>query len=208
MLYLSFNSQFNIYIMLKIILTTVFLSIACLAINAQSLSIGPMIGANSSSISETDDGERLIGLSAGLFANYSVNEKIGLNIKALFSQMGISDPDSGKSLRMNYVQVPLTGVYFFGQTGDKFRPKVFLGPYVGFLMSAKFDGNDVKENFKSLDYGGQVGLGFNYILKSRTWLNFDVGYTAGFAKVSDLGNTNSKNNAISVNVGVSFPIGN
>lgn len=207
MLYLSFNSQFNIYIMLKIILTTVFLSIACLTINAQSLSIGPMIGANSSSISDLTGVERLIGLSAGLFANYSVNEKIGLNIKALFSQMGVENTNTDLTLRLNYVQIPLTGVYFFGQTGDKFRPKVFLGPYVGFLMSAKVDDLDVKKSYKSLDYGGQVGLGFNYILVSRTWLNVDAGYTAGFAKVSDLGNSNSKNNAISVNVGVSFPIG-
>lgn len=197
--------------MFRIILTTSILSIACLTMNAQTLSIGPMIGANSSSISVSnanDNNKRLTGLSAGVFANYSVNEKIGINIKALFSQMGVADSDSDQSLRLNYVQIPLTGVYFFGQTGDKFRPKVFLGPYVGFLMSAKVDDVDVKSYYKSIDFGGQVGLGFNYSLKSRTWLNVDAGYAAGFSNIIDSNNGDGKNNAISVNVGLSFPIGN
>jgi len=192
--------------MYRIIISTVFLLIACLSVNAQSLSIGPMIGANSSSISETTEGERLTGLSAGIFANYSVNEKIGLNVKALFSQMGIALTNSEESLRLNYIQIPLTGVYFFGQTGDKFRPKVFLGPYVGFLMGAKDNDIDVKNRYKSLDFGAQLGLGFNYSLKESLWLNVDAGYTAGLANVSDL-RPDGKNNAISLNVGLSFPIG-
>lgn len=197
--------------MFRIILTTAILSIVCLTINAQSLSIGPMIGANSSSISvptPDDNSKRLTGLSAGIFANYSINEKIGLNVKALFSQMGISNSELDQSLRLNYIQIPLSGVYFFGQTGDKFRPKVYLGPYVGFLMSAKVDDVDVKNYYKSIDFGGQVGLGFNYSLKSRTWLNVDAGYAAGFSNIIDTSNGDGKNNAISVNVGLSFPIGN
>jgi outer membrane protein W len=193
--------------MVKVILTTILCSVAFLSINAQSLSIGPMIGANSSSISDVENGERLMGLSAGIFANYSINEKIGLNVKALFSQMGVASSVSDEKFRLNYVQIPLTGVYFFGQTGDKFRPKVFLGPYVGILLGAKNGDVDIKESFKSVDFGGQVGLGFNYSLKERMWLNVDLGYTAGFSNVFDTEIIEGKNNALSLNVGLSFPIG-
>lgn len=193
--------------MIKVILTTVLLSVAYLSIHAQTLSIGPIIGVNSSSISEAENGERLMGLSAGIFANYSINENLGLNVKALFSQMGLSSSVSDESVRLNYLQIPLTGVYFFGETGDKFRPKVFLGPYVGLLLGAKNGDIDIKESFKSVDFGAQVGLGFNYSLKERTWLNVDLGYTAGLTNVFELDILEGKNNALSLNVGLSFPIG-
>jgi len=193
--------------MIKVILTTVLLSVACLSIHAQTLSIGPVIGGNLSSISEAQNGERLLGLAAGLFANYSINEKIGLNVKTLFSQMGLASSVSDESVRLNYFQIPLSGVYFFGETGNKFRPKVFLGPYVGFLLGAKNGDIDIKESFKSLDFGGQVGLGFNYSLKERTWLNVDAGYSAGFAEVFEAANLfKGKNNALFLNIGLSFPI--
>lgn len=193
--------------MIKVVLTSILLSVAYLSIKAQTLSIGPVIGVNSSSVSEAENGERLMGLSAGIFANYSINEKIGLNIKALFSQMGIASSVSDDKFRLNYVQIPLSGVYFFGETGDKFRPKVFLGPYVGILLGAKNGDVDIKESFKSVDFGGQAGLGFNYSLKERTWLNVDLSYMAGFSNIFDTEIIEGKNNALSLNIGLSFPIG-
>lgn len=193
--------------MIKVVLTSILLSVAYLSINAQTLSIGPVIGVNSSSISKVENGERLMGLSAGIFANYSINEKIGLNVKALFSQMGIASSVSDDKFRLNYVQIPLSGVYFFGETGDKFRPKVFLGPYVGILLAAKNGDIDIKQSFKSVDFGGQAGLGFNYSLKERMWLNVDLSYMAGFSNVYDTEIIEGKNNALSLNIGLSFPIG-
>jgi outer membrane protein W len=193
--------------MIKVILTTVLLSVAYLSIHAQTLSIGPVIGANLSTISESENGERLLGLSAGAFANYSINENLGLNVKVLFSQMGVASSVSDNKVRLNYLQIPLSGVYFFGETGDKFRPKVFLGPYVGFLLGAKNGDLDIKELLRSVDIGGQIGLGFNYSLKERTWLNVDLGYAAGFTTVADADDAKGKNNALFANVGLSFPIG-
>lgn len=192
---------------MKVLLTVIFMSIAFLSIKAQSLSVGPLLGANYSSISEANNGERLLGLSAGIFANYSINEKIGLNLKALYSQMGIASSVSDDNLRLNYLQIPLTGVYYFGQIGDKFRPKVFLGPYVGFLLNAKNGDIDIKDSFNSIDFGGQIGLGFNYSLKERTWLNVDLGYSTSFTDVYSANNVNGQNNALFLNVGLSFPIG-
>lgn len=194
--------------MIKVILTTILLSVAYISINAQTLSIGPVIGANFSTVSESENGERLMGLSAGAFANYSINEKLGLNLKVLFSQMGVASSVSDNKVRLNYLQIPLSGVYFFGESGDKFRPKVFLGPYVGFLLGAKNGDLDIKESLRSVDIGGQIGLGFNYSLKERTWLNIDLGYAAGFTTVDAADDAVGNNNALFVNVGLSFPVGN
>jgi len=193
---------------MKVLLTVIFMSSAFLSIKAQSLSVGPILGSNYSSISEANNGERLLGLSAGIFANYSINEKIGLNLKALYSQMGIASSISDDNLRLNYLQIPLTGVYYFGQIGDKFRPKVFLGPYVGFLLNAKNGDIDIKDSFNSIDLGGQIGLGFNYSLKNSRWLNVDLGYSTAFTNVYSISNQTGQNNALFLNVGLSFPVGN
>ena len=45
--------------MIKVVLTSILLSVAYLSINAQTLSIGPVIGVNSSSVSEAENGDTI-----------------------------------------------------------------------------------------------------------------------------------------------------
>ena len=104
---------------------------------AQTLSIGPMVGANISTISDVPNAKSITGLDIGLFGNYSINEHIGLGAKLLFSQLGTALENSTSSVRLNYIQVPLTGVYYFGSTGNTFRPKIFAGLYFAALVSSK-----------------------------------------------------------------------
>lgn len=179
---------------------------------AQTLSVGPLLGANFSTISELPNAKSRIGMSAGAFANYSIDEHFGLNVKLIFSQLGTKIDNTTLSNRLNYFQIPVSGVYFLGEAGNSFRPKIFVGPYLGFLLSAKDnDGNDIviangDDYFKKVDIGGQIGAGFNYRIKSRTWLNVDASYASSFTKISDVTNVAYKNTALSLNVGVSFPI--
>lgn len=48
---------------------------------------------------------------------------------------------------------------------------------LGALLKAKnkvgdeIQGTDKKSAYTPIDFGGQVGLGINYLVKSRTWLN-------------------------------------
>lgn len=181
-------------------------------ISAQTLSIGPVIGINMSKFSSINTSKTMVGLSVGALANYSVNEHIGLGAKLLFSERGSKYTTSNATTRLNYVQMPISLIYYFGEIGQKFRPKIYAGPYFGTLLSAKdqnkndivdTNGNDV---FKKLDIGGQIGLGFNYSLKSRTWLNFDLGYGQSFTDISESEATNEHNKSFSLNLGISFPI--
>lgn len=178
---------------------------------AQTTSIGPIIGVNSSTVINFPNNAYKTGLTVGGFLNHSVDEHFGINGKLLFSQLGTGFDNSSLVHRLNYIQLPVSGVYYFGNAGDRFRPKVFLGLYVGSLLNATYDnGDDIKVNgadgYKKFDFGGQVGLGFNYRLKSRTWLNVDAGYNAGFVELSDNLGSDLKNRALNVSVGVSFPL--
>lgn len=174
---------------------------------AQTLSIGPMVGANISTINDVPNAKSITGLDIGLFGNYSINEHIGLGAKLLFSQLGTAIENSTSSVRLNYIQVPLTGVYYFGSTGNTFRPKIFAGPYIAALLSSKDqDGNDINGIYKNTDFGGLIGLGFNYSLKARTWLNVDAGYFGSLTNISEIANTNYKNSGYNIKVGLSFPV--
>lgn len=181
-------------------------------VKAQTLSVGPVLGANFSTISDLPNAKSRIGISAGAFANYSIDEHYGLNMKLIFSQLGAKIENSTISNRLNYFQIPLSGVYFFGVAGNSLRPKIFVGPYVGILLNAKDNnGNDIvvangDDYFNKLDFGGQIGVGFNYRIMSRTWLNVDASYAGSFGKISDVTNVAYKNRALSLNVGISFPI--
>jgi outer membrane protein W len=180
--------------------------------SAQKISLGPMIGANFANISDIPDSKVKTGLNAGLFLNYSVNENLGLGIKAMYSQLGAKDVSGTGETHLNYVQIPLSGIYYFGERGNTIRPKVFLGPYVGFLLNARDqNGNDIKspsgqDFFNKTDVGGQVGLGFNYSLANLSWINFDAGYSTSLVNITDHSDRDYKNSAFFASVGYSFPI--
>jgi outer membrane protein W len=181
-------------------------------ISAQTLSIGPMFGGNVSTFTAISNNKGLIGLSLGGFANYSVNNHFGLGLKVMYAQLGTAFDVNSEHLRLHYVQVPITAVYYFGETGNQFRPKVFAGIYLAPLIKAtnkngdELLGTDGKSAYNNFDFGGLIGAGFNYRIQSRTWLNVDAGLTRGLTDVTK-NTTNYQNMSFGINVGVSFPIG-
>jgi outer membrane protein W len=195
--------------------TTILFSLLVLniqIIKAQTLSAGPIIGLNMSKLTGANNTKYLAGASIGAFANYSVNEHVGIGAKFMYTQMGTAY-DSGEYInRLHYLQMPITGIYFFGENGDKFRPKIYAGPYVGTLLNATYKGGTkiTEANggilYKKLDFGGVVGLGFNYLIQSKTWLNVDAGLTQGFTNVNEKAGLDLKNQSIGLNIGLSFPI--
>jgi len=179
---------------------------------AQKMSFGPVIGANFATISDVPNAEVNTGLQAGVFLNYSVNENVGLGLKGLFSQLGTHVENSAAEVNLNYIQIPLSGIYYFGERGNTFRPKVFLGPYLGFLLSSNDqNGNEIlgvagNDAFNKADFGGQIGLGFNYSMQDRGWINVDAGFSGSLTNITDHNSLNHKNRSIFLSVGYSFPI--
>ena len=196
----------------KIVFALAVILINVKFVSAQTLSIGPMIGVNASTIAKDPTSTYLPGLSVGGFANYSIDKHWGISGKLLYSQQGGKIKNVSDYVRLHYVQLPVTGVYYFGGEGQKFRPKVFAGLYAGALLQANNKTGDVviqndgQKAYNNFDFGGLAGLGFNYRVKSRTWLNVDAGFNRGFVDITKTPNTNYNNLAFNLNVGLSFPI--
>jgi outer membrane protein W len=114
----------------------------------------------------------------------------------------------GNDLHLNYLQIPIYFDLFFGQLGDKFRPKVYAGFAPGFLLNAK--NNDVKVNkdvFNSVNLALSGGLGFNYRLASRVWLNTDLRAFLGLNDIRDKSLQNGDKNAnstIQLSLGLAY----
>ena len=167
-----------------------------------NFSIGPKVGINYSNVN-LDDTKNKIGFNAGITSTYSVNESSGVGIDLLYSRQGYKLFD--QNFNLDYIKIPLTYKLFFNKLGDVFRPRLEIGVSPGFLVSAKTNGISYKEQLNSSDIGLLGGLGFNYRLSQKMWLNFDLRGDIGLSNVSkDTSLEALKNRNISVNLGVAM----
>ncbi|MEA5401377.1 porin family protein [Arcicella sp. DC2W] len=180
---------------------------------AQNLSFGPSAGVNFSNLSSNSNTSTKTGLATGVFLNYSSKEWFGVGVQVLYSELGAKLKNTDNSINLNYIQVPVLFTYYFngGNKVGSFRPKLFAGPHVDFLLNAKDkDGNNLNPNgqfYSSSDLGVTFGGGFNYALAEKIWLNVDARYGLGLTDATKSTTSNSMNRNLGINVGVSFPIG-
>lgn len=184
---------------------------------AQNLSFGPTAGFGHSWTSAD------IGTADNAFhANYNFGGKMvysfvtswGISGDIKFSSEGqtIKTTTGPKiSARANYIRIPLQGIYFFGEYGDRVRPKISVGPSFGFLVGGKTDNGlnnettKTKEVWNNFDFGFTGAAGANVRIARATWLNLDLAYYHGITNVAKSGG-DAKNRNIGVNVGVTFPV--
>jgi hypothetical protein len=180
----------------------------------ENVSIGPIAGVSFANLHGNMEHTNVKpGLTIGGFYNYSSKTGFGFSGQLLFTQLGAKTFEKTNEINLNYIQAPLFFTFFFGRYGDRLRPKLFVGPSLNFLVSAKDkDGNTLNGTsgnryFNVFDLGITGGAGFNYELSQKIWLNFDVRYGVGLLDVARPDNVNIKNRNLGINVGLSFPLG-
>ncbi len=200
----------------------IFIVLVLFAFQAQAqeagtVSVGLRGGLNVSNFggSGVSGGNRYkAGLNFGAVGVYSVDSHWAVALEVNYSQKGNS-PVQNSFVKLNYLDIPIYINYFFGQAGEKFRPKVFLGPYVGVLMVAKtkvggIESGDLKSLYNPTDFGVLAGAGFHYKFSETgdNWLIFDVRYAYGLSDLAKAGtgSSNAANRALSFNLGVTFPL--
>ncbi|MHA4845636.1 porin family protein [Flavitalea antarctica] len=138
------------------------------------------------------------GLGMRMVASFHPNWGIMSDLK--FSSeggaFGRDDSDARRVFRVNFLRHSLQGVYFFGERGNRVRPKISLGPSVGLFAGGKSmlkDGGtesmpDVKSKniFKTWDFGLTGAAGVNVRLKESVWLNAEGAYYHGLTNANDL----------------------
>jgi outer membrane protein W len=176
------------------------------ATNAQigdQLSIGPRVGVNFANVGNVDGSESLTGLAIGLTSTYSISELTGITIDLMYSGEGYTF--DGNDHHLNYLQIPVLFDLFFGQLGDKFHPKVYAGLTPGFLLSSKVNDNKVEDFYNGFNIALTGGLGFNYRVGNRIWLNTDLRAFLGLNDIRQnvLGDKVANNN-IQLSLGLAY----
>ncbi len=172
----------------------------------KAFSAGPIMGIGHSWMTPTKYSEYKPAMSAGVFAIYSPIEHWGVGMDVRYSIEGSKKdyPEGGIANQdFHYLRVPLKAIYFFGDWGDDFRPKIAVGPSMGFLIRSQIPYYTSENKF---DFGLHASGGFNYRIYGNTWLNADVGCYHGFTDALENTNQRERQNNIMMNLGIGFEI--
>lgn len=149
--------------------------------NAQQTRFGVKGGLNLTSFAGGNyyDAKSLVGFQVGGFAEIKIIERLAIQPEVLFSTQGakqnggaLGDFDS----KLNYINVPVLAKFYITK-----QFTVEAGPQIGFLVSAKNNGNDAKDGFKSVDTGFNFGAGYNFTDNVSVGLR----YTVGLSNIAD-----------------------
>lgn len=186
--------------MRKMFLT--FSAIVTLAMvgNAQT-AFGLKAGANFANLKASASGinvsfDTKISFNGGLYATIPVAEGFNIQPEAVLSLEGAKI--ASQSMALTYLNVPVllqyNGSGFFAETG----------PQLGLLMGAKMAGEDLKEEFETVNFSWAAGAGYRLV----NGLGFNARYNFG---VSNLAKTEPgdegtmKSNVLQVGLGFTFP---
>lgn len=190
--------------------------------NAQDVKFGLKGGLNISNFSGDTEGVDLkskAGFNVGGFVEIKLSDKFAIQPEILYSTQGPKAVNQEGELNGNtytgdvcfnlsYINVPVMFKYY---VAEKFN--IEAGPQIGFLTSAKtkttidgFNGSnelDVKDIFESIDFGLNLGAGYDFTNHFSAGLRYNLGL-ANIAKTEDGDDTKLHNGVFSLSVGYKF----
>lgn len=161
--------------------------------NAQETSFGAKAGLNMSNFTGDSETDAKIGFHVGVFAEIGITDKFAVQPELLYSALGAKDDNANYD--SNYLLVPIMAKFY---ATEQFSLEV--GPQVGFLMSAKYDGEDIKDLYNSTDFGLNFGAGYNVSEN----INIGVRYSLGLSNVVDVPGADVKTSNIALGLGFKF----
>jgi len=118
------------------------------------------IGYNSAFITEpnrntNNNSESVTGLFAGARADFYWSDRWSFQTGVYYDEKGYTFNDFD-GVKLSYVALPLNVNWHFGKNR---RWNLNFGPNVSLLLSADDNGTDVKDFYKSIDIGLDLGIG-------------------------------------------------
>lgn len=157
---------------------------AVLAVNvmAQDLKFGVKGGLNFANLGKDADTDMRVGFHVGGFAQYGINENFMLQPELLISLEGAKGNmgNGDKNINLTWLNIPVMGVLKVGAVQGL---SIEAGPQLGFLMGAKYDGEDIKDGFKSVNLS--LNLGAGYAINEQ--IGVGARYCIGLSDLNDMG---------------------
>lgn len=184
----------------SIVLIVLLFTLSHAAFGQFGIRTGLKAGYNSSSMTGDvpNDAERLHSISGGLGMELNLMV-IAVQADLLYSPKGyVVD---GNDIRLNYLSLPVVAKI-------KFFP-VIIHPYIlggieyNHLLSAKADGNDIKDDLASSDFSGVAGAGLEFSLFGKA-VYAEVRYIHGLSNISKIEGTELNNRTYQMLFGMLF----
>lgn len=146
-----------------------------------TIELTPLIGYASSTYSgeNVENNETVSSVSFGVNADYYFNDRWSLRSSILSQKMG--SQFSGYKEELAYITIPLNANWHFGSTR---KWNLNFGPSIGFLMSAKANGIDVKKYANPTQIGLSYGIGYKIEVTEDFGILIDFQGMSGLTKVA------------------------
>jgi opacity protein-like surface antigen len=220
-------TNFNLTTMKKIILTLIAF-VGVTSINAQEqiktnsndIKFGLKAGLNIANMNVSGDfapeTKATPNFHIGAFVEIGINEKWAFQPELVYSMQGAKFDmlytegtdiyNTKNTFKLHYLNIPL--MFKYNENNLFFE----AGPQIGFLTSAKLktsiegfgSGNqDVKELFKTIDFGLGFGIGYNFSEQVGANLRYNFGLN-NIAETEDGDNTKIKNSVFALSLAYKF----
>jgi hypothetical protein len=165
---------------------------------AQDIKFGVKGGLNLANVSgdNTKAFDPVTSFNFGVMSEISITDKFSFQPELMYSGQGYSF-NSDNVVELSYLNIPLMAKYYVAK-----GLSIEAGPQIGYLFAAKNESVDVKDSFKKIDFGANVGLGY----KLENGLNFGVRYNLGLSNINNVSGSSDKykNGVVQASVGYFF----
>ena len=176
------------------IITIIAIIMVAGAANAQTVNIGVKGGINLYTVNNNNSEpsyDSKPSFYLGLLGHIHMADQFAMQPELVFSLQG-ARYDNNLKLDLNYVNVPILFQYMFD---NGFRLQA--GPQIGVLVGAKANGVDVRNDYKSGDFG--LAFGASYV-NPLSGFGVDARYNHGLSDISESGATSSYNRGFQLGV--------
>jgi opacity protein-like surface antigen len=164
--------------------------------NAQGVKFGAKVALNVATLTgDVEDQSSLVGFQVGGFAEFKISEKFAVQPELMYSAQGAAFDDG--DITLGYINIPVMAKYYVAKSFS-----LEAGPQIGFLLSAKDDGEDFKDETSSIDFGLNFGAGYDFTEN----LSAGLRYNLGLSNLNDIEgyDATAKNGVFSVSLGYKF----
>jgi len=186
--------------MKKILVLAVVTVLGFTNVTAQKIKFGAKGGINIANINgdNTSSLEPVAAFNFGLMTEIPISQKFSFQPEVMFSGQGYSfEGSNGNIVALNYLNVPLMAKYYIVK-----GLSLEAGPQIGYLLSAKNEGTNVKDGFKKVDFAANLGVGY----KLENGINFGARYNFGLSNINDVSGDPNKfrNSVFQLSIGYFF----
>ncbi len=203
--------------MKKLLLIPVLACLGLFQANAQNngdIELGVGLGLSLSNVS-TIDGQNntssLTSITAGVSGEYYFSDRWGIKSKLIYDNKGWADGfifdefgERTTDFELTYLTIPVMANWHFGSKRSWY---LNFGPYVGILINAEDSelGLDLKDSFKSTDFGFAFGIGYKFEVNDDFKLFIEYDGQSGLTDVFEQNSGDAiRNGRSSFNIGALF----